>query len=187
MDGEWSRQQVDPAHAAVVSGHPRPMAFPWPHPYAGRLDEQVIDSPALVGNPLGDPHERPLWVYLPPGYDDDSGRRYYCYLPFFPGVVRALRDSYGRVPPQRAEHERDTGDRWDRWDRWDRRAEAPRSLVRPRPRPRCRPEYVGQARWWDAEGLEANGWDSRRMAGAPRPARRRGGTSPCGRPRRSRR
>jgi hypothetical protein len=52
------------------------MAFPWSHDFAGRLDQQVIDSPALVGNPLGDPHERPLWVYLPPGYDDDPGRRY---------------------------------------------------------------------------------------------------------------
>ena len=33
----------------------------------GRLDEHVIESEALRGNPLGDPHERPLWVYTPPG------------------------------------------------------------------------------------------------------------------------
>ena len=29
----------------------------------------------LRDNPLGDPHERPVYVYLPPGYDD-SDRRY---------------------------------------------------------------------------------------------------------------
>lgn len=42
-------------------------------PLSGRLEELVIDSRALRGNPLGDPHERPLWVYLPPGYDDSPG------------------------------------------------------------------------------------------------------------------
>ena len=52
------------------------MAFPWSHDFAGRLDEHVVTSAALAGNPLGDPHERPLWVYVPPGYDDDPGRRY---------------------------------------------------------------------------------------------------------------
>ena len=35
----------------------------------GRLDEHVLESGALRGNPLGDPHERPLWVYTPPSYD----------------------------------------------------------------------------------------------------------------------
>jgi len=50
--------------------------LPWSAPLAGRLDELVIDSPALRGNPLGDPSERPLWVYLPPGYDTDVDRRY---------------------------------------------------------------------------------------------------------------
>ena len=34
----------------------------------GTLDEHVIASEALRGNPLGDPHERPLWVYTPPSY-----------------------------------------------------------------------------------------------------------------------
>jgi S-formylglutathione hydrolase FrmB len=49
---------------------------PWGHDWAGRLDEHVIDSEALTGNPLGDPHRRPLWVYTPPGYDDDEARRF---------------------------------------------------------------------------------------------------------------
>lgn len=52
------------------------MAAPWKRSLVGRIDELVIDSPALSGNPLGDPAERPLWVYLPPGYDDEPDRRY---------------------------------------------------------------------------------------------------------------
>ena len=50
--------------------------LPWSADLAGRVDEQVISSELLKDNPLGDPHQRPLWVYLPPGYDDESGRRY---------------------------------------------------------------------------------------------------------------
>jgi hypothetical protein len=50
--------------------------LPWSGTLAGRLDELVVDSAALRGNHLGDPHERPLWVYVPPGYDDDPERRY---------------------------------------------------------------------------------------------------------------
>jgi S-formylglutathione hydrolase FrmB len=49
---------------------------PWGHRWAGRLDEHAIDSEALTGNPLGDPHRRPVYVYTPPGYDEDSERRY---------------------------------------------------------------------------------------------------------------
>jgi pimeloyl-ACP methyl ester carboxylesterase len=41
---------------------------PWTKPLRGRLDEHVVVSDALRGNPLGDPHERPLWVYTPPSY-----------------------------------------------------------------------------------------------------------------------
>jgi S-formylglutathione hydrolase FrmB len=43
---------------------------------AGRFDEHVFASQALRGNTLGDPDERPLWVYVPPGYDDEPARRY---------------------------------------------------------------------------------------------------------------
>jgi S-formylglutathione hydrolase FrmB len=49
---------------------------PWELPLAGRLVEHIVDSQALTGNPLGDPHRRPLLVQLPPGYDDDPQRRY---------------------------------------------------------------------------------------------------------------
>ncbi|WUH98767.1 alpha/beta hydrolase-fold protein [Spirillospora sp. NBC_00431] len=50
--------------------------LPWSVELAGRLDEHVITSELLRGNPLGDPHERPVMVYVPPGYDDDPERRY---------------------------------------------------------------------------------------------------------------
>jgi hypothetical protein len=66
------------AAARDVAAHPCHAGgmLPWSTRLAGRIDETVIDSPVLRGNPLGDPHERPLWVYLPPGYDEASTTRY---------------------------------------------------------------------------------------------------------------
>jgi hypothetical protein len=49
---------------------------PWSIEFAGRLEEHEFESEALRGNALGDPHTRPLWVYLPPGYEEDPDRRY---------------------------------------------------------------------------------------------------------------
>ncbi len=49
---------------------------PWSFEPAGRFEETIFESECLRGNPLGDPHVRPLWVYLPPGYDDEPDRRY---------------------------------------------------------------------------------------------------------------
>jgi S-formylglutathione hydrolase FrmB len=48
---------------------------PWSVDYQGRIDELELESDALRGNPLGDPHVRPVWVWTPPGYDG-SDRRY---------------------------------------------------------------------------------------------------------------
>jgi S-formylglutathione hydrolase FrmB len=50
--------------------------LPWSADLAGRMDEHVITSELLRGNPLGDPNERPLWVYVPPGYDEEPSRSY---------------------------------------------------------------------------------------------------------------
>jgi S-formylglutathione hydrolase FrmB len=50
--------------------------LPWSADLAGRIDEHTITSEVLRGNPLGDPNERPLLVYVPPGYDSDQERRY---------------------------------------------------------------------------------------------------------------
>jgi hypothetical protein len=47
----------------------------WEPELAGRLHRTTIESMLLRDNPLGDPDERPLWVYTPPGYET-SERRY---------------------------------------------------------------------------------------------------------------
>ena len=52
------------------------MSGPWGIEWAGQLVEAWIESDVLKDNPLGDPWQRPLWVYLPPGYEDQPGRRY---------------------------------------------------------------------------------------------------------------
>jgi S-formylglutathione hydrolase FrmB len=48
----------------------------WPRELAGRMDDHVFDSVVLRDNPLGDPWRRPLWIYTPPGYDDEPDRRW---------------------------------------------------------------------------------------------------------------
>ncbi len=50
--------------------------LPWSGELTGRVDERVITSELLRDNPLGDPYERPVLVYLPPGYDEEPDRRY---------------------------------------------------------------------------------------------------------------
>jgi S-formylglutathione hydrolase FrmB len=50
--------------------------LPWSGDLAGTLNEHVMESSLLRGNPLGDPAARPLWVYTPPGYEAEASRRY---------------------------------------------------------------------------------------------------------------
>src|SRR5918997_6714559 len=52
------------------------IGLPWATTLAGRLDEHAFTSTVLRNNPLGDPYVRPLWVYVPPGYDDSPDGRY---------------------------------------------------------------------------------------------------------------
>jgi enterochelin esterase family protein len=42
----------------------------------GDVRVDFVKSDALANNPLGDPSERPVAIYLPPGYDENAGRRY---------------------------------------------------------------------------------------------------------------
>jgi len=49
---------------------------PWHVEPKGRFERLTVTSRVLEGNPLGDPHERPLRVYLPPGVGDAPARRY---------------------------------------------------------------------------------------------------------------
>jgi len=50
--------------------------YPWSYPLQGRFEELTFESEVLKNNPLHDPHQRPLWIYLPPGYDQEPSRRY---------------------------------------------------------------------------------------------------------------
>ena len=52
------------------------MPLPYAADLVGRLDDHVLPSRLLRDNPLGDPADRPLQVYVPPGYDDEPDRRY---------------------------------------------------------------------------------------------------------------
>ena len=49
---------------------------PWSRDLAGRIEEHELESDVLRVNPLGDPHVRPLWVYVPPAYDAEPERRF---------------------------------------------------------------------------------------------------------------
>jgi enterochelin esterase family protein len=58
----------------------------------GDVRVEFLESAALKGNPLGDPSERPVVAYLPPGYDAQGSRRYpvlYC-LHGYTGDAAAL-------------------------------------------------------------------------------------------------
>ena len=89
-----------------VEGLPGP---PWNRRLQGHLDVLVVESELLVGNPLGDPARRPLYVYLPPNVDD-SGQYASVYViqgftgqldmwlnrfPFEPTMVERLDDLFG--------------------------------------------------------------------------------------------
>jgi S-formylglutathione hydrolase FrmB len=63
---------------------------PWSSSYVGRLEETEITSKALQDNPLGDSAQRPLYVYLPPGYDEQPERSYPC--------VYVLQGFFGALP-----------------------------------------------------------------------------------------
>jgi len=43
---------------------------------SGDLHIDFVESPALAGNPLGDPSRRPVIVYTPAGYDPGGSKRY---------------------------------------------------------------------------------------------------------------
>ena len=49
---------------------------PWGYAFAGRFEAHRLISRVLEGNSLGDPAERPDWVYLPPSYTSEPTRRF---------------------------------------------------------------------------------------------------------------
>lgn len=68
--------------------------YPWSTALAGRLDEHVVSSELLRGNPLGDSPDRTVLVYTPPGYDEEPDRRYptVYVLQGFTGMVTSWRN-----------------------------------------------------------------------------------------------
>jgi Putative esterase len=78
--------------------------LPWSIDFAGRLDEHAFESEALNDNALGDPHVRPLWVYVPPGYEDEPARRY-SSIYLIQGLTGQLdmwrnRSAFRKNPPE---------------------------------------------------------------------------------------
>ena len=87
---------------------------PWEQPLRGTLDRIVVESERLAGNPLGDPAQRPLWVYRAPGVADAGVPTVYViqgYLgqvdswanrtPFEPSMLERLDAMFasGECPP----------------------------------------------------------------------------------------
>jgi len=74
---------------------------PWSSSYSGRLEEMEITSRALERNALGDSARRPLYVYLPPGYDESPGRSYpsVYVLQGFAGALPAWKSRSNNLRP----------------------------------------------------------------------------------------
>ncbi len=69
------------------------MPAPWSYELRGSWREHEIESGVLRGNPLGDPHVRPLWVYTPPGYEEGEDRLPSVYvIQGFAGQVDTWRN-----------------------------------------------------------------------------------------------
>ncbi|TQS40319.1 alpha/beta hydrolase [Cryptosporangium phraense] len=80
--------------------------LPWDAEMAGQLHRETITSTLLQGNPLGDPHERPIWVYTPPGYSDADTRYPAVYvIQGFTGhlAMWANRSAYRQPFPETAD------------------------------------------------------------------------------------
>jgi hypothetical protein len=63
--------------------------------YRGHWQQLEVESEALRGNPLGDPHVRPLWVWTPPGYDAVADRYPSVYV--IQGMTGELEMWWNRV------------------------------------------------------------------------------------------
>lgn len=73
--------------------------LPWSSPLAGRFERHVVTSELLRDNPLGDPHERPVYVYLPPGYDESTDRYPVVYV--IQGYTGHVEMWFNRMPFRR--------------------------------------------------------------------------------------
>ena len=62
--------------AAPTSGPTTTATTPSAPPGEGRVVKEVVQTPALANNIIGDKAERAVIVYLPPSYDSSQGERY---------------------------------------------------------------------------------------------------------------
>jgi S-formylglutathione hydrolase FrmB len=91
-----------------------PVGAPWQRPLRGTLDTLVVESEILAENPLGDPAQRPLYIYRSPGVREDpvpavfviqgfTGQldRWFARDPFEPTVFERLDRLFeaGQTPP----------------------------------------------------------------------------------------
>ncbi len=67
-----------------------PLPAPWGRHLRGSLDELVVESELLAGNPLGDSPIRPLYVYRPPGVEAGTEGE----LP----SIYVIQGYFGRIP-----------------------------------------------------------------------------------------
>jgi S-formylglutathione hydrolase FrmB len=70
--------------------------LPWRAEPAGQFVESQFESELLRGNPLGDPHVRPVLVYLPPGYESSEERYPSIYVAM--GYTGHLGMWFNRTP-----------------------------------------------------------------------------------------
>ncbi len=103
---------------------------PWSRKMVGRFDALEIESAVLGDNPLGDPHVRPLWVYVPPAYDAEPDRR-------FPSIY-LIQGMTGQV------------DMW--WNRTAFRPTTPERIDRLFAEEDCPPALVVLADCWTSYG-----------------------------------
>jgi S-formylglutathione hydrolase FrmB len=82
----------------------------------GRLEKLTVHSELLEGNPLGDPADRPLYVYLPEGIEDDKSYAtiyviqgllgqldtWLSHSPFEPNIIERLEDLFSDSSVPRA-------------------------------------------------------------------------------------
>ena len=82
---------------SLKQGSPGP---PWDLRRNGTLEELTVTSELLAGNPLGDPADRPLWVYVPEGVSKGSDQRYptIYMIQGFTGQVDAWTNRNFREP-----------------------------------------------------------------------------------------
>ena len=99
----------------------QPVGAPWERPLAGSLDELVVESELLAGNPLGDPTRRPLYVYRSPGVELDHPKPLptVYFIQGFTGQIDMVKDHDAAAAEHRRADRRDVRRR--RLPRGDRR------------------------------------------------------------------